>query len=389
MWKRRRQLSDDLDRVWPGGSAGPYTAATKKRALEYGRRWKREAGRRVRLARRYARRWVLGTTFSAPYLTALNYARSLGLETPSQWKAWSMSGARPPAVPRDPQKVYAGRGWSGWQNWLGVSLSPEEIEADIRAELDENSDLLDDIEDSLRNFGAEPKDKHRVDSAFLPFTSFAYQAWPGDKPDEDEWVIYWVYGFSVPEYQVLLSLTGGRLCKLQRTVPGSHGRAGSKTIVEGLQFMQFGSLRATIVILDEQPGLSYRAHTLHFVAGAAPLISNAFCRSKRVTVIAGGGGLRSVEDADIQSAILARAVAAVIVPDGVAWDTANMTIKADVHASPFAELAALAIGCRFEGRADPARGAKPWSPAPDAGRGRKARGRALAESLLQAAAELE
>ena len=55
-----------------------------------------------------------------PFGEALAVARSLGLATRKEWKAWCKAGMRPPEVPADPSKTYKGGGWQGWGHWLGT-----------------------------------------------------------------------------------------------------------------------------------------------------------------------------------------------------------------------------------------------------------------------------
>jgi hypothetical protein len=56
---------------------------------------------------------------------ARELARSLGLRDRAEWDAWARGalkalGARPTDVPADPDRAYRGRGWRGFEDWLGL-----------------------------------------------------------------------------------------------------------------------------------------------------------------------------------------------------------------------------------------------------------------------------
>jgi len=48
------------------------------------------------------------------------YARSLGLQNWKDWIAWAKSGARPADIPVTPHRVYKGKGWVSFGDWLGT-----------------------------------------------------------------------------------------------------------------------------------------------------------------------------------------------------------------------------------------------------------------------------
>ena len=49
------------------------------------------------------------------------FARSLGLKSKKEWRAWSkVPGQRPEDVPTNPHKNYAGFGWKGYGDFLGT-----------------------------------------------------------------------------------------------------------------------------------------------------------------------------------------------------------------------------------------------------------------------------
>ena len=55
-----------------------------------------------------------------PFEDALAVARSLGLASSTEWRAWCKEGMCPPNVPRGPNEVYKDAGWQGWGHWLGT-----------------------------------------------------------------------------------------------------------------------------------------------------------------------------------------------------------------------------------------------------------------------------
>ena len=59
---------------------------------------------------------------------AREFARSLGLTKATEWKLFSSGKLpglprRPLDIPSEPQKAYAAKGWSGWDDWLGIGSS--------------------------------------------------------------------------------------------------------------------------------------------------------------------------------------------------------------------------------------------------------------------------
>ena len=49
------------------------------------------------------------------------FARSLGLKSKKEWRAWrKVPGQRPEDVPSDPRYTYAGFGWKGYGDFLGT-----------------------------------------------------------------------------------------------------------------------------------------------------------------------------------------------------------------------------------------------------------------------------
>jgi hypothetical protein len=49
---------------------------------------------------------------------AREYARSFGFDTEAEFKEYRCPGAY--SLPREPEKVYEGKGWQGWDDFLGV-----------------------------------------------------------------------------------------------------------------------------------------------------------------------------------------------------------------------------------------------------------------------------
>jgi hypothetical protein len=55
-----------------------------------------------------------------PLVEARVYARSLNLQSLTEWREWSKSGARPAYIPAAPHHVYESTGWIGYGDWLGT-----------------------------------------------------------------------------------------------------------------------------------------------------------------------------------------------------------------------------------------------------------------------------
>lgn len=55
-----------------------------------------------------------------PFEEARAFARSLGLQSQAEWRAWAKSSARPADIPAFPQTACQGQGWAGWGDWLGT-----------------------------------------------------------------------------------------------------------------------------------------------------------------------------------------------------------------------------------------------------------------------------
>jgi superfamily II DNA or RNA helicase len=76
----------------------------------------------------YREKWVsfydwLGNEQPAPPLPfeeAREYVRSFALRDQQEWREFSRSGKRPEEIPAAPDRVYAGKGWVNWGDWLGT-----------------------------------------------------------------------------------------------------------------------------------------------------------------------------------------------------------------------------------------------------------------------------
>ena len=51
----------------------------------------------------------------------LGFARSLGLQSKTEWFRWAKSGNRPIDIPVNPANSYKGEGWQGWAHFLGTT----------------------------------------------------------------------------------------------------------------------------------------------------------------------------------------------------------------------------------------------------------------------------
>ena len=60
----------------------------------------------------------LGNAF-LPFEAARAVARGLGFKRKKEWVEWSKSGDRPDNIPSRPDRTYRGKGWVSWPDWLG------------------------------------------------------------------------------------------------------------------------------------------------------------------------------------------------------------------------------------------------------------------------------
>ena len=52
---------------------------------------------------------------------ARDFARSLGLRSASQWRAYCNSNRLPSDIPTNPNRQYLNEGWTSWADWLGTA----------------------------------------------------------------------------------------------------------------------------------------------------------------------------------------------------------------------------------------------------------------------------
>jgi hypothetical protein len=62
-----------------------------------------------------------------PFEPARAFVRNLGLRTQREWQAYAVSGKRPPDIPTNPDKTYAGKGWAGFGDWLRDGSHPAAV----------------------------------------------------------------------------------------------------------------------------------------------------------------------------------------------------------------------------------------------------------------------
>jgi len=69
-----------------------------------------------------------------PYTEARNFVRTLKLKTQNEYNKYSKSKNRPFNIPSNPQKIYLGKGWVGWPDYLGTAwMSYKECKNFIRS----------------------------------------------------------------------------------------------------------------------------------------------------------------------------------------------------------------------------------------------------------------
>lgn len=56
-----------------------------------------------------------------PFDEARTFARTLGLRSEAEWRAYRKSGRRPNDIPSNPNAVYKDKGWNGMTDWLGTA----------------------------------------------------------------------------------------------------------------------------------------------------------------------------------------------------------------------------------------------------------------------------
>ena len=63
---------------------------------------------------------------------AREYARSLGLKTFIAWREWCKNEGRPKDIPSNPEKIYRGKGWICFGDWLGTGKAGKKRIGDFR-----------------------------------------------------------------------------------------------------------------------------------------------------------------------------------------------------------------------------------------------------------------
>ena len=61
---------------------------------------------------------------SVPFEQAVAVARSLGLASENEWRAWCKEGMSHPNVPTAPDKTDMDGEWQGWSHWLDTGNAP-------------------------------------------------------------------------------------------------------------------------------------------------------------------------------------------------------------------------------------------------------------------------
>jgi hypothetical protein len=56
-----------------------------------------------------------------PFTEVVDFARSLGLRSKTDWFRWAKSGNRPDDIPANPADSYEGEGWQEWAHFLGTT----------------------------------------------------------------------------------------------------------------------------------------------------------------------------------------------------------------------------------------------------------------------------
>lgn len=66
------------------------------------------------------RRLVNQNRVYRPFREARSFVHSLGLQSKTDWYAWTKSDAHPQDIPANRNTVYKGKGWASWGHWLGT-----------------------------------------------------------------------------------------------------------------------------------------------------------------------------------------------------------------------------------------------------------------------------
>eukprot|EP00947_MAST-08B_sp_MAST-8B-sp1_P006612 g6612.t1 len=78
-------------------------------------------GGKRRKQKEWGRKQIAASQLS--FTEARDFIRRLGLRSKKEWKEWSKSGQRPSNVPSNPDKVYKGKGWVSYPDWMGYQFT--------------------------------------------------------------------------------------------------------------------------------------------------------------------------------------------------------------------------------------------------------------------------
>jgi hypothetical protein len=53
------------------------------------------------------------------FQNARAFACNIGLKSNEEWEDWVGRPERPKDIPSHPERIYKGKGWVGWTDWLG------------------------------------------------------------------------------------------------------------------------------------------------------------------------------------------------------------------------------------------------------------------------------
>jgi predicted helicase len=73
--------------------------------------------------------WESLSRFSwPPYEEAKEFVKALGLKNAREWRSYSSSGNRPAEIPSAPNVVYSNKGFTKWEDWLGIRLTQRYVD---------------------------------------------------------------------------------------------------------------------------------------------------------------------------------------------------------------------------------------------------------------------
>ena len=75
----------------------------------------------------------LGLSLNSSHSTeAREYIRKIGIQDTKEWNQYLKSGNKPDNIPAHPDRIYKGKGWTDWYDFLGTRLSFSEAREHIR-----------------------------------------------------------------------------------------------------------------------------------------------------------------------------------------------------------------------------------------------------------------